>query len=158
LRTYTTIVVADTGPIRTITLHRPEHRNAMTPEMQLELLAAVEDAAVSTCRVLVLSGAGNAFCSGLDLTAFENIHDKTALEHRADAERLARLFLALYELPLYMVLRSPAEQAWPSSATLPSPLPRQNLDSLKCASDLFPQSYLRFSPSRSATSASWICS
>jgi methylglutaconyl-CoA hydratase len=100
LKTYTTIAVADRGPIRTVTLHRPERRNAMTPEMQIELLAALEGAAASSCRVLVLSGAGDAFCSGLDLTAFENIHDKTVLEHRADAERLARLFLALYELPI----------------------------------------------------------
>jgi methylglutaconyl-CoA hydratase len=100
LKSYTTIVVADGGAIRTITLHRPERRNAMTPEMQIELLAALEDTASSSCRVLVLSGAGGAFCSGLDLTTFENIHDKTILEHRADAERLARLFLALYELPI----------------------------------------------------------
>jgi methylglutaconyl-CoA hydratase len=100
LKSYTTIIVADSGPIRTITLHRPERRNAMTPEMQLELLAALEDVAASTCRVLVLSGAGEAFCSGLDLTAFDGIQDKTALDHRADAERLARLFLALYELPI----------------------------------------------------------
>jgi methylglutaconyl-CoA hydratase len=100
LKTYTTIAVDDSGPIRTITLHRPERRNAMTPEMQLELLAALEDAAASSCRALVLSGAGDAFCSGLDLTAFDDIQDKTVLEHRAEAERLARLFLALHELPI----------------------------------------------------------
>ena len=97
---YTTIAVADDTPIRTITLRRPERRNAMTPEMQMELIAAMEDAATSDCRVLVLAGAGEAFCSGLDLSALQEMHEKTAADHRADAERVARLFLTLYELPM----------------------------------------------------------
>jgi len=100
LKTYSTIVVTDSGPIRTITLHRPERRNAMTPEMQLELIAAFEDAAASACRVLVLTGAGDAFCSGLDLAVLRDADKKSELEHRADSEQLARLFLALYELPI----------------------------------------------------------
>ena len=100
MRAYTTIAVADSGPIRTITLHRPERRNAMTPEMQLELTTALEDAAAGSSRVLVLTGAGEAFCSGLDLSALQTMRSEDAALHRADAERLARLFLALYELPI----------------------------------------------------------
>jgi len=100
LKNYTTIVVTDSGSVRTITLNRPERRNAMTPEMQTELLAALEDAAASACRVLVLTGAGDAFCSGLDLSALQGVQDKSLIEHRADAERIARLFLTLYELPI----------------------------------------------------------
>jgi methylglutaconyl-CoA hydratase len=100
LKSYSTIVVTDTGPIRTITLHRPERRNAMTPEMQLELIAALEDTAANGSRLLILSGAGDAFCSGLDLAALRQTDGKTPLDHRADSERLARLFLALYELPI----------------------------------------------------------
>jgi methylglutaconyl-CoA hydratase len=72
----------------------------MTPEMQMELIAALEDAASGGCRVLVLTGAGEAFCSGLDLSALQAMQDKSAAEHRADAERIARLFVALYELPI----------------------------------------------------------
>jgi len=97
---YKTIVVAESASIRTITLNRPERRNAMTPEMQMELIAALEDAASGGCRVLVLTGAGEAFCSGLDLSALQAMQDKSAAEHRADAERIARLFVALYELPI----------------------------------------------------------
>lgn len=97
---YRTILVAETASIRSITLNRPERRNAMTPEMQMELIAALEDAAASSCRVLVLAGAGEAFCSGLDLSALQAMQDKSASDHRADAERIARLFLALYELPI----------------------------------------------------------
>ena len=97
---YTTIVVAEKAPVRTITLNRPERRNAMTPEMQVELIAALEDAAQSGCRMLVLTGAGEAFCSGLDLSVLQSMPGKTATEYRVDAERIARLFLTLYELPL----------------------------------------------------------
>jgi methylglutaconyl-CoA hydratase len=97
---YKTIVVAESASIRAITLNRPERRNAMTPEMQMELIAAFEDAATSGCRVLVLTGAGEAFCSGLDLTALQAMQDKSAANHRADAERITRLFRALYELPM----------------------------------------------------------
>jgi methylglutaconyl-CoA hydratase len=97
---YTTIAVADHSQIRTITLHRPERRNAMTTEMQMELIAAMEDAAVRNIRVLVLTGSGEAFCSGLDLTQLQSMRDKSSTEYRADAERVARLFLTLYELPI----------------------------------------------------------
>lgn len=97
---YKTIMVVDNPPTRTITLNRPAQRNAMTPEMQTELITAMEDASTSDCGVLVLTGAGNAFCSGLDLSSLQAMKDKTAAEHRADAERIARLFRTLYELPI----------------------------------------------------------
>jgi methylglutaconyl-CoA hydratase len=97
---YTTIAVAESASMRTITLDRPERRNAMTPEMQMELLAAFEDAAAGNCRVLVLAGAGKAFCAGLDLSALREQQAKSAAGHRADAERVARLFRTLYELPM----------------------------------------------------------
>lgn len=97
---FKAIVVEESASVRTITLNRPERRNAMTPEMQMELIAALEGAASSSCRVLVLTGAGEAFCSGLDLSALQAMQDKSAAEHHADAERIARLFLALYELPI----------------------------------------------------------
>ncbi len=97
---YGTILVADKGLVRTITLNRPERRNAMTPEMQAELIAAMGDAVASGCRVLVLAGAGQAFCSGLDLSVLQAMQEKTAAEQRADAERIAKLFRTLYELPI----------------------------------------------------------
>jgi methylglutaconyl-CoA hydratase len=97
---YSTITVADHPPVRTITLNRPERRNAMTTAMQMELIAAMEAAAASDARVLVFAGAGDAFCSGLDLSELKEIQNKSAEEFRTDAERIARLFLTLYELPL----------------------------------------------------------
>lgn len=97
---YTTIAVEDQPPIRTITLRLPERRNAMTAEMQDELLAAFEEAAGSGCRVLVLTGAGEAFCAGLDLSALRGMQDQSTAARRADVERIARLFRTLYELPI----------------------------------------------------------
>jgi methylglutaconyl-CoA hydratase len=96
---YKTILVTDDANIRTITLNRPERRNAMTPEMQSELTAAMNEAAVSSCRVVVFRGAGDAFCSGLDLSALQTMNDKSAADHREDAQRVAILFRTLYELP-----------------------------------------------------------
>lgn len=96
---YTTILVTEAESIRTITLNRPERRNAMTPEMQTELIAALEEASTGSCRVVVFKGAGDAFCSGLDLAALKNMNDKSAADYRADAERIATLFRTLYEFP-----------------------------------------------------------
>jgi len=96
---YRTILVTDDADIRTITLNRPERRNAMTPEMQSELISAMDESAVSSCRVVIFRGAGDAFCSGLDLSALQTMNDKTAADHRADAQRIATMFRTLYELP-----------------------------------------------------------
>ena len=96
---YSAILVTEVDGIRTITLNRPERRNAMTPQMQDELIAAMDEAAASDCRVVVFAGAGEAFCAGLDLSSLQAMNDKSEAEHRTDAERIARLFRVLYELP-----------------------------------------------------------
>ena len=93
-----TILIAEENGVLTITLHRPERRNAMTPAMQEELIAAFEDAGTSKCRVVILRGAGDAFCSGLDLNVLQGMRAKSAEEYRADALRVARLFRTLFEL------------------------------------------------------------
>jgi methylglutaconyl-CoA hydratase len=96
---YMTILATEVDGIQTITLNRPERRNAMTPLMQAELIAAMEEAAASNCRVVVLRGAGDAFCSGLDLAVLQNMSGESAADLRADVERIATLFRTLYELP-----------------------------------------------------------
>jgi methylglutaconyl-CoA hydratase len=96
---YVTILVTEVDGIRRITLNRPERRNAITPEMQEELIAAMGEAASSDCRVVVFAGVGEVFCAGLDLSALQGMNDKPAVEHTADAERVALLFRTLYELP-----------------------------------------------------------
>ena len=97
---HKTILVTDSHSIRTVTLNRPERRNAMTQEMQLELIGLMEETAAAQFSALILTGSGDAFCSGLDLSELQTMRDKTAAEHRTDVERLARLFVSLYELPI----------------------------------------------------------
>jgi methylglutaconyl-CoA hydratase len=96
---YTTILVTEEDRVRRITLNRPERRNAMTPEMQEDLIAAMHEASASDCCAVIFAGAGEAFCAGLDLSALQRMNDKSVAEHTADAERVAQLFRTLYELP-----------------------------------------------------------
>ena len=49
---YKTILVTDSHPIRTVTLNRPERRNAMTREMQTELIGVMEETAATQCCAL----------------------------------------------------------------------------------------------------------
>src|SRR5262252_2282146 len=96
---YKTILVTEEDGIKTIMMNRPERRNAMTPEMQDELIAALERASNGHNRVVLLTGAGQAFCAGLDMMHLQALATKSQSEHVADAERVSRLFRTLYELP-----------------------------------------------------------
>jgi 2-(1,2-epoxy-1,2-dihydrophenyl)acetyl-CoA isomerase len=62
------VLVEVTGPVATITINRPAARNALTAETKVALLDALRDASASeVVRAVVLTGAGQAFCSGQDL-------------------------------------------------------------------------------------------
>jgi enoyl-CoA hydratase/carnithine racemase len=69
-----TILIQHDGPVRTITLHRPEALNALTPALLEELATALEDAAaLDEVRVVVLTGTGRAFSAGVDLKALAEL-------------------------------------------------------------------------------------
>src|SRR6266568_6646257 len=69
-----TILVETHADYRLITLNRPERLNALTVEMAEALSAALDAAAAdSSCRALLITGAGRAFCAGQDLTAIIGI-------------------------------------------------------------------------------------
>ncbi len=62
------LLVGDDGPVRTLTLNRPEARNALTSALIADVAAALVSAdAGDAVRVVVLAGADPAFCAGLDL-------------------------------------------------------------------------------------------
>ena len=68
---YRTILVDREEQITTITLNRPEKKNALSPEMHREMLdvmTRLEDD--DETRVVILTGAGDSFCAGQDLKAF----------------------------------------------------------------------------------------
>ena len=100
MSSYKTLIYSSQGGVVTITLNRPEKRNALTPVMMEELIAALDEAAAAAeCGVLVLTGAGDAFCAGLDLEHLESLATKTAEQHQEDTVRVAKMFRALYDFP-----------------------------------------------------------
>ena len=81
--------------IARITLNRPEKRNALNPELIAELKKAVE----RSDRLIVLTGAGNDFCSGADLSGLHEAANADVLEHMTSARALADLFIAMRRYP-----------------------------------------------------------
>jgi methylglutaconyl-CoA hydratase len=96
---YNTLQLEFTGEIATITLNRPDKRNAISPQMIEEILAAFDEVETNPARVLVLTGAGKAFCSGMDLDALKALAAQSAAEQREDADRLVRLFQRIRSFP-----------------------------------------------------------
>ena len=63
------VTVADVGHVRTITLNRPEKKNALSTELAWKVIEAVDAAAkVDNVWVVAITGSGDAFCAGLDLS------------------------------------------------------------------------------------------
>jgi enoyl-CoA hydratase/carnithine racemase len=70
------------GGVLTLTLDRPERRNAIDPVLRDALAAALDGAATDAAvRGVVITGAGGAFCAGGDLARFEDLHDARAYRH-----------------------------------------------------------------------------
>ena len=96
---YSTLQLAYDAGIATITFNRPDKRNAISFELLNELLAAFDEVEASPAQILVLTGAGKAFCAGLDLEELKSLLGKTPAENLADSERIARVFRRLYHFP-----------------------------------------------------------
>jgi methylglutaconyl-CoA hydratase len=93
------LIERQTPQITLVTLNRPERRNALTIELLTELVAAIKVASDEAHeRILILRGAGAAFCTGLDLKAAtpENAH--------ATAEMVAKALLALSQTRLVTIV------------------------------------------------------
>jgi methylglutaconyl-CoA hydratase len=96
---YQTLHLEFSGEIATITLNRPEKRNAISAEMTAELLSAFNEVESSPARVLLLTGAGKAFCSGMDLEALKALANLSLAEQLEDTGRLARLCRRIWSFP-----------------------------------------------------------
>lgn len=71
---YATITVDRADAVATVTMRRPERRNALSPALDAELRTAFDElASDETVRAVVLAGEGRDFCSGADLSAFEDL-------------------------------------------------------------------------------------
>jgi len=82
--------------VTTVTLNRPERLNAMSIDLVIALSDALEHvAADNECRVVVLTGAGRAFCSGLDLKDYGLIPNMDGLQVGRIAQRSMRYYSRL---------------------------------------------------------------
>jgi methylglutaconyl-CoA hydratase len=96
---YKTIQLGYDGGVATITLSRPEKRNAISFELIDDLLRALDEVAKSEAIVTIVTGAGKAFCSGLDLDDLKALLGRSPEQNLRDSQTMVRLFRALYEFP-----------------------------------------------------------
>jgi methylglutaconyl-CoA hydratase len=96
---YVTVTLAFDGPVATLTLNRPDKRNAISYELIEELHHALHEVQKSPANILILTGSGQAFCSGMDLENLREITRHTEEENLADSGRMAHMFRALYDFP-----------------------------------------------------------
>jgi methylglutaconyl-CoA hydratase len=97
---YDTLKYEKDGAIAAITLNRPDKRNAISSAMIDELMGALNAGEGDpTVRVLILTGAGKCFCSGMDLETLQSIAKQTPEQNLADSRQIARMFQRIYNFP-----------------------------------------------------------
>jgi methylglutaconyl-CoA hydratase len=96
---YKTIQLTYDSGIATITLNRPEKRNAISFELIDDLLSALKEVELSDALVLILTGEGKAFSSGMDLENLKALIGRSPEQNLKDSETMVRLFRSLYEFP-----------------------------------------------------------
>src|SRR5947209_8440219 len=97
---FRTILVSEQQGVTTLTLNRPDKRNAISFELVEELLRALDEIEKSAAQVLIITGAGKAFCAGLDLDNLKALLGRTHEENLKDSAFMARMFRRIYEFPL----------------------------------------------------------
>jgi methylglutaconyl-CoA hydratase len=99
---YINLEIADR--IATITLNRPEKRNALNPEIVSELLFAfnkIQDD--EHAKVVVIKANGEAFCAGADLSYLQQLQKNTFEENLEDSRHLKKLFETIYNFPKVVI-------------------------------------------------------
>jgi methylglutaconyl-CoA hydratase len=96
---YKTIELSHNSGVATITLNRPDKRNAISFELIDDLLQALDEVAKSPARILIMTGAGKAFCSGMDLENLKSLLGRSPEQNLQDSQTMVRLFRSLHEFP-----------------------------------------------------------
>lgn len=92
--------------IYTITLNRPDKRNALNEKVVSELKQAFAQAANdANAKVIVLAAKGSAFCAGADLTYLQQLQQNTYDENLADSNHLKELFHQIYTHPKVVIAK-----------------------------------------------------
>jgi methylglutaconyl-CoA hydratase len=97
--TYQTVQLAFDSSLAILTLNRPDKRNAISYELIEDLIQALEEVNRSQARVLILTGADRAFCSGMDLDNLKSLIGRTPEQNLEDSRTMVSLFRSLYEFP-----------------------------------------------------------
>jgi methylglutaconyl-CoA hydratase len=103
---YTTLLVQQTKHVATVTLNRPEVRNAFNETTIAELTEAFQALAINTdIRAIVLAANGVAFCAGGDLNWMQKMATYSHAENHADAMQLATMLRTIYHCPQPVVAK-----------------------------------------------------
>lgn len=99
-------ISVESGPVTTVTLNRPDVRNAFNEEMIAEITEFAEGVpADGSVRAVVLRGAGSVFSAGADVQWMSKMLGYSREENLADAQRAARMFLAIDRIPVPVIGR-----------------------------------------------------
>lgn len=93
---YETLLLDTSGQIARLTLNRPEKRNALSPLTICELMTALDEIEKSKARVAIVTGAGRAFCAGMDLETLAAIAKQTPHENQEDSRKIAKMFRRIW--------------------------------------------------------------
>jgi methylglutaconyl-CoA hydratase len=98
------LLIKDEGSTRTLTLNRPEKRNALNAALVEELKRALREVDASDdVRAVVIRGAGKDFCSGADLESLRKISESSYEENLDDARSLAELFAIIRRVKIPVI-------------------------------------------------------
>jgi methylglutaconyl-CoA hydratase len=98
------LVISEGGPVRFLTLNRPEKRNALNEGLIASLKAALKSTeGDESIRVIVIRGAGNDFCSGADLATIKKLTNSTFEDNLEDARQLMELYSMVRRLPVPVI-------------------------------------------------------
>lgn len=104
--TYQTLIAERHESTLTITLNRPDVRNAFNAELIADLITVLKISRNDNdLRCLIIKGAGKAFCAGADLNYMKAMKDQDYASNCADAQRLAACFHLLYTFPVPTICR-----------------------------------------------------
>jgi methylglutaconyl-CoA hydratase len=117
---FETLKLVHDGAVATIRLNRPDKRNAISTQMIEDLLAALAEIEASSALAAILTGAGKAFCSGMDLDALRGLTQQTPAQNLEDSQRMARMFRRIWAFPkpLIAAVNGPAIAGGCGIATL----------------------------------------
>ena len=103
------LLVENRGAVRILTMNRPEKRNALNTALTRSLLDALLDSEKDEgVGSILLTGAGQAFCAGADLTEFKGLQDPSAAEARAELTMQLHLAFSRLSKPVVSAVNGAA--------------------------------------------------